>query len=144
MIYRAASIKANEVASNEVVESVVSEPSEYMLSMDEFGKQGLLKGTNKDVYRAVAFIFNQKAGLLEYNIPAWFLDDKSGMMGGTSTVNGFMSELTTILQNAGLTTLDNVSAIDEGDGNYLMTFTFNNGERYIVDPLLSAALKKAL
>ncbi len=144
MIYRAASIKANEVASNEVVESVVSEPSEYMLSMDEFGKQGLLKGTNKDVYRAVAFIFNQKAGLLEHNIPSWFLDDKSGMMGGTSTVNGFMSELTTILQNAGLTTLDNVSAIDEGDGNYLMTFTFNNGERYIVDPLLSAALKKAL
>lgn len=144
MIYRAASIKANEVASNEVVESVVSEPSEYMLSMDEFGKQGLLKGTNKDVYRAVAFIFNQKAGLLEHNIPAWFLDDKSGMMGGTSTVNGFMSELTTILQNAGLTTLDNVSAIDEGDGNYLMTFTFNNGERYVVDPLLSAALKKAL
>ena len=144
MIYRAASIKANEVASNEVVESVVSEPSEYMLSMDEFGKQGLLKGTNKDVYRAVAFIFNQKAGLLEHNIPAWFLDDKVGMMGGTSTVNGFMSELTTILQNAGLTTLDNVSAIDEGDGNYLMTFTFNNGERYVVDPLLSAALKKAL
>ena len=144
MIYRAASIKANEVASNEVVESVVSEPSEYMLSMDEFGKQGLLKGTNKDVYRAVAFIFNQKAGLLEHNIPAWFLDDKAGMMGGTSTVNGFMSELTTILQNAGLSTLDNVSAIDEGDGNYLMTFTFNNGERYIVDPLLSAALKKAL
>ena len=144
MIYRAASIKANEVASNEVVESVVSEPSEYMLSMDEFGKQGLLKGTNKDVYRAVAFIFNQKAGLLEHNIPAWFLDDKVGMMGGTSTVNGFMSELTTILQNAGLSTLDNVSAIDEGDGNYLMTFTFNNGERYVVDPLLSAALKKAL
>lgn len=144
MIYRAASIKANEVASNEVVESVVSEPYEYMLSMDEFGKQGLLKGTNKDVYRAVAFIFNQKAGLLEHNIPAWFLDAKVGMMGGTSTVNGFMSELTTILQNAGLTTLDNVSAIDEGDGNYLMTFTFNNGERYVVDPLLSAALKKAL
>ena len=144
MIYRAASIKANEVASNEVVESVVSEPSEYMLSMDEFGKQGLLKGTNKAVYRAVAFIFNQKAGLLEHNIRAWFLDDKVGMMGGTSTVNGFMSELTTILQNAGLTTLDNVSAIDEGDGNYLMTFTFNNGERYVVDPLLSAALKKAL
>jgi len=144
MKYEAASLKPNDVASN-IQDTIASvEPYEYMLSMDEFGKQGLLEGTSKDIYRAVAFIFNQKAGLLEHNMPSWFIDDNVGMMGTSNTVDGFMSELTNILQNAGLSLLTGVTATDEGDGNYLMTFTFSNGDRYTVDPLLSAALKNAV
>ena len=144
MKYEAASLKPNDVASNIQDMTPAVEPQEYMLTMDEFGKQGLLVGTSKDIYRAVAFIFNQKAGLLEHNLQSWFIDDNVGMMGTSNTVDGFMSELTNILQNAGLSTLTGVSATDEGAGNYLMTFMFSNGDKYVVDPLLSAALNNAV
>lgn len=144
MTYEAASITANDVSSNTVQTITEEEVYEYVLGVDEFGVQGKLTGTNKDMYRAIAYIFNQKSGVLEHNLTPWYIDDKVGMKDVNSVVSGHMIELTNILQNAGLDSLSSIVATDEGDGQYLMTFNFTNGDKYVVDPLLSAALKNAI
>ncbi len=129
--------------TSDITESVEAEAADHMLSVDEFGKIIKLTGANKDIYEAVAFLFQPTSGLLELGLNSWLLESKLGIRDDNSVVSGEMGDLLTALQNGGLDTITNVEAVRDSseDGTWVMKFTVIGGDSFIIDPFVAASLR---
>ena len=116
---------------------------EYPLNVNEYGEQLKLNGSNKDMYLAVAYLFQPTSGLSEFNLESWLLEDKIGMLDNSVELNAEMQALTRVLQEGGLSTITSVSAVRDTDesGTYLLSFVTTSGDTFYIDPFVAAALR---
>lgn len=129
--------------TSDITESTATEAADHMFSVDEFGEIIKLTGANKDIYEAVAFLFQPSSGLLELGLTSWLLEAKLGIRDDNSVVSGEMGDLLTALQNGGLDTITNVEAVRDSseEGTWVMKFTVVGGDSFIIDPFVVAALR---
>ena len=123
-------------------ESATVVRKEHLFLKNEYGENGYMTDTSADMYRCVAFIFNGNSGCLDHNMAPWNIVDKTGQIADMNTLSTQLSTLKDTLNNAGISTLEDISYTwDDSTEQVVLSFTFVGGTTFTLDSNLQNMLR---
>lgn len=118
-----------------------TESIEHILSKNEYGESGFMKGLSADMYRCLAYMFNGNSGLLDDNLTPWNIVDKTGQIADMNALSSQLNNLCTTLIEAGVSTLTSIGYTwDESVETAYLEFNFS-GTTFLIDPTLQNMLR---
>lgn len=121
----------------EVENSVQKSKVEHLFSKNDYGESGFVKDLNADMYRCIAYLYNNTSGMLDHELESWNILDKTGMIHDNTVLNRELANLTRILIDAGIDSLMSIDAEPsvENPEHMVLKFNFTAGS-FVLDSVL--------
>ena len=110
---------------------------EHLFSKNDYGENGFVKDLNADMYRCIAYLYNNTSGMLDHELESWNILDKTGMIHDNTVLNRELANLTRILIDAGIDSLMSIDAEPsvEDPEHMVLKFNFASGS-FVLDSVL--------
>ena len=95
------STTANDITF-EAESSTQKSKIEHLFSKNDYGENGFVKDLNADMYRCIAYLYNNTSGMLDHELESWNILDKTGMIHDSNVLNRELAQLTQVLMDAGV------------------------------------------
>ena len=130
------STTANEITF-EAESSTQKSKIEHLFSKNDYGENGFVKDLNADMYRCIAYLYNNTSGMLDHELESWNILDKTGMIHDTNVLNRELAQLTQVLMDAGVESLMSIDAEPsvEDPEHMVLKFNFTTGS-FVLDSVL--------
>lgn len=129
------STTANDITF-EAESSTQKSAIEHLFSKNDYGENGFVKDLNADMYRCIAYLYNNTSGMLDHELESWNILDKTGMIHDTTVLNRELAQLTQTLMDAGVDSLMSIEAEPsvEDPEHMVLKFNFAAGS-FVLDSL---------
>ena len=130
------STTANEITF-EAESSTQKSKIEHLFSKNDYGENGFVKDLNADMYRCIAYLYNNTSGMLDHELESWNILDKTGMIHDSNVLNRELAQLTQTLMDAGIESLMSIDAepsVEDPD-HMVLKFNFTTGS-FVLDSVL--------
>lgn len=130
------STTANEITF-EAESSTQKSKIEHLFSKNDYGENGFVKDLNADMYRCIAYLYNNTSGMLDHELESWNILDKTGMIHDSNVLNRELAQLTQSLMDAGVESLMSIDAEPsvEDPEHMVLKFNFATGS-FVLDSVL--------
>lgn len=130
------STTANDITF-EAESSTQKSAIEHLFSKNDYGENGFVKDLNADMYRCIAYLYNNTSGMLDHELESWNILDKTGMIHDTTVLNRELAQLTQTLMDAGVDSLMSIEAEPsvEDPEHMVLKFNFATGS-FVLDSVL--------
>lgn len=130
------STTANDITF-EAESSTQKSAIEHLFSKNDYGENGFVKDLNADMYRCIAYLYNNTSGMLDHELESWNILDKTGMIHDTTVLNRELAQLTQTLMDAGVDSLMSIEAEPsvEDPEHMVLKFNFTTGS-FVLDSVL--------
>lgn len=130
------STTANEITF-EAESSTQKSKIEHLFSKNDYGENGFVKDLNADMYRCIAYLYNNTSGMLDHELESWNILDKTGMIHDSNVLNRELAQLTQVLMDAGVESLMSIDAEPsvEDPEHMVLKFNFTTGS-FVLDSVL--------
>lgn len=130
------STTANEITF-EAESSTQKSKIEHLFSKNDYGENGFVKDLNADMYRCIAYLYNNTSGMLDHELESWNILDKTGMIHDSNVLNRELAQLTQALMDAGVESLMSIDAEPsvEDPEHMVLKFNFTTGS-FVLDSVL--------
>lgn len=130
------STTANDITF-EAESSTQKSAIEHLFSKNDYGENGFVKDINADMYRCIAYLYNNTSGMLDHELESWNILDKTGMIHDTTVLNRELAQLTQTLMDAGVDSLMSIDAEPsvEDPEHMVLKFNFATGS-FVLDSVL--------
>ena len=130
------STTANDITF-EAESSTQKSAIEHLFSKNDYGENGFVKDLNADMYRCIAYLYNNTSGMLDHELESWNILDKTGMIHDTTVLNRELAQLTQALMDAGVESLMSIDAEPsvEDPEHMVLKFNFTTGS-FVLDSVL--------
>ena len=130
------STTANEITF-EAESSTQKSKIEHLFSKNDYGENGFVKDLNADMYRCIAYLYNNTSGMLDHELESWNILDKTGMIHDSNVLNRELAQLTQALMDAGVESLMSIEAEPsvEDPEHMVLKFNFTTGS-FVLDSVL--------
>ena len=110
---------------------------EHLFSKNDYGENGFVKDLNADMYRCIAYLYNNTSGMLDHELESWNILDKTGMIHDANVLNRELAQLTQVLMDAGVESLMSIDAEPsvEDPEHMVLKFNFTTGS-FVLDSVL--------
>ena len=110
---------------------------EHLFSKNDYGENGFVKDLNADMYRCIAYLYNNTSGMLDHELESWNILDKTGMIHDTTVLHRELAQLTQTLMDAGVDSLMSIEAEPsvEDPEHMVLKFNFTTGS-FVLDSVL--------
>lgn len=130
------STTANDITF-EAESSTQKSAIEHLFSKNDYGENGFVKDLNADMYRCIAYLYNNTSGMLDHELESWNILDKTGMIHDSNVLNRELAQLTQVLMDAGVESLMSIDAEPsvEDPEHMVLKFNFTTGS-FVLDSVL--------